>query len=177
MQEKQNELFEILQKQAEERKLFKKQEMISLKKQKIAEIKQDKKKITDGLAKHPYSFQPGKGVGQYFQKSDFLLPKSQKQGLERIQSAWLPTYSHSRLISATPFDTEPFPRPPSVKEKVWRPFSSQPNKLNLIQLVPHSPKDNALTPKKNSLAFDSGEKLIPMKPFLPTRRIFSAFPK
>ncbi|CAD8132152.1 unnamed protein product [Paramecium pentaurelia] len=177
MQEKQNEIFEILQKQAEERKIMKKQEMFQLKKQKIAEIKQDKKKLTDGLVKHPYQFQPGKGVGQFFQKSDFLLPKQHKQGLERIQSAWLPTYSHSRLISATPFDTEPFPRPPSTKEKLWRPFSSQPNKLNMIQLVPHSPKDNALTPKKNSLAFDSGEKLIPMKPFLPTRRIFSAFPK
>ncbi|CAK72756.1 unnamed protein product (macronuclear) [Paramecium tetraurelia] len=132
---------------------------------------------TDGLAKHPQQFQPGKGICQFFQKSDFLLPKQPKSGLERIQSAWLPTYTHSRLMSATPLDTEPFPRPPSVKEKVWRPFSSQPNKLNMIQLVPHSPKDDALTPKKNSLAFDIGEKLVPMKPFQPTRRIFSAFPK
>ncbi|CAD8138650.1 unnamed protein product [Paramecium pentaurelia] len=177
MQEKQNEIFEILQKQVDERKQKKKQEMFQLKKQKIAEIYQDKKKLTDGLAKHPYQFYPGKGVGQFFQKSDFLLPKQQKSGLERIQSAWLPTYTHSRLISATPFDTEPFPRPPSVKEKVWRPFSSQPNKLNMIQLVPHSPKEDALTPKKNSMTFDTGEKLVQMKPFQPTRRIFSAFPK
>lgn len=47
----------------------------------------------------------------------------------------------------------------------------------MIQLVPHSPKESARTPKKNSMAYEYGEKLIQLKPFMPTRRIFSAFPK
>lgn len=161
------------QKQLRQQKL---NQMFSLKKQRISELRAQKKKSSDGAVHHKQAFKHASSVPKLFNKESPLIPQPVKQIEAAQMQAWLPTDSQSRLLSPCRPTTEPNPRPKTPKEKLWRPFSSQPAKMGLTQVLPPSAKETSLSSQKNILVRDAGEKWEGMRPFYPVRAICSAFP-
>ncbi|KAM3136127.1 hypothetical protein pb186bvf_011749 [Paramecium bursaria] len=169
-----NELFDLFKRQTLERKQQKQAVLSQLKIKKLKEIYETKTKLKEPIIYQPPIKYPN-GVPRLFNKTEFNTQYPIEKNKEDLKP-WIPTQVSSRILSACPPDTEVTPRQIIPKEKLWRPFSSQPKILNQIQLLPPTAKESHQASMTNILLREESDKLMKMKPFYPVRRICSAFP-